>query len=65
MIKVVKLYLISEQVDQKGNNIDYKQINSILWELQRQTRDIKNKTVQLCWEWMNYAAAYCERYESV
>lgn len=50
LTKIVKLYLISEQIDKDGNRVDYKEINSILWNLQKQTRDIKNKTVQLCWE---------------
>ena len=48
LTKIVKLYLISEQIDKDGNRVDYKEINSILWNLQKQTRDIKNKTVQLC-----------------
>lgn len=61
MIKVVKLYLISEQIDQEGKIIDYKKINSVLWDLQRQTRDIKNKTVQLCWEWMNFSSEYYKK----
>lgn len=55
LTKIVKLYLISEQIDKDGNRVDYKEINSILWNLQKQTRDIKNKTVQLCWEWMNFS----------
>lgn len=56
LTKIVKLYLISEQIDKDGNRVDYKEINSILWNLQKQTRDIKNKTVQLCWEWMNFSS---------
>lgn len=46
LTKIVKLYLISEQIDKDGNRVDYKEINSILWNLQKQTRDIKNKTVR-------------------
>lgn len=58
MIKVIKVYLISEQVDKDGNTVDFKKINTILWELQRQTRAIKNKTVQLCWEWLGFSSDY-------
>ena len=50
MTKVTKVYLISEQIDKDGNKIDFKKISELLWNLQRQTRDIKNKCVQLCWE---------------
>ena len=63
MTKVVKVYLISEQVDKDGNKIDYKKISSLLWDLQRQTRDIKNKTVQLCWEWLGYSSDYYKKNE--
>lgn len=41
MTKVVKLPLICEQSDKDGNSIDYKKIYEILFELQRQTREIK------------------------
>ena len=60
LTKVVKLYLISEQINKEGQKIDYQRINSILWDLQKQTRDIKNRTVQLCWEWMNFSSDYCK-----
>lgn len=51
MTKVVKVYLISKVTDKNGDQVDYKKVNGILWELQRQTREIKNKTIQLCWQW--------------
>ena len=35
LTKIVKLYLISEQIDKDGNRVDYKEINSILWNLQK------------------------------
>lgn len=63
LTKVVKLYLISEQINKEGQKIDYQRINSILWDLQKQTRDIKNRTVQLCWEWMNFSSDYCKTQE--
>lgn len=58
LVKVVKIYLISEQFDKAGNRIDYKEVNKILWELQKQTRKAKNKTVQLLWEWNNFSSDY-------
>lgn len=63
LTKVIKLYLISEQINKEGQKIDYQRINSILWDLQKQTRDIKNRTVQLCWEWMNFSSDYCKTQE--
>lgn len=58
MNKVVKLALICEQKDKDGNDVDYKEINGLLWELQRQTREIKNKTIQYCWEWNGFSSDY-------
>ena len=55
--------MISEQINKEGQKIDYQRINSILWDLQKQTRDIKNRTVQLCWEWMNFSSDYCKTQE--
>lgn len=52
--KVTKIYLISDQLDENGKQVDYKNIYKILWELQNQTRKIKNKVIQLCWEDMNW-----------
>lgn len=58
MTKVVKLPLICEQSDKDGNPIDYKKIYEILFELQRQTREIKNKSIQYCWEFSNFSSDY-------
>ena len=58
MNKVVKLALICEQKDKDGNEVDFKEINKLLWELQKQTREIKNKTIQYCWEWNNLSSEY-------
>lgn len=41
MNKVVSLFLISEQKDKNGQEVNYKEINKILWDLQNQTREIK------------------------
>lgn len=58
MVKVVKFGLICEQVDKDKNPVDYKDIYKILWDLQRQTRELKNKAVQLCWEYSGFESEY-------
>ena len=58
MTKVVKLALISKTVDKDGKEIPYKDICHTLWDLQRHTREIKNKAVQYCWEWQGFASDY-------
>ncbi len=57
MNKVVKLALLSKTV-KDGKEIPYKDIFRLLWDLQHQTREIKNKTVQYCWEWNNFSSDY-------
>ena len=61
MNKVVRLALISETYDKDGNEVDYKEINKLLWELQKQTREIKNKSIQLCWEYNNFSSDYYKK----
>ena len=51
MTKVVKVYLLCNVTDRNGNKVNYKTVNRILWDLQKETRAVKNKAVQLCWEW--------------
>lgn len=58
MTKVVKLRLICEQLDKNGEEVKYTDIYKILFGLQDQTRTIKNKTVQICWENMNWELEY-------
>ncbi len=58
MVKVARFVLICHQTDEDGNEIDYKEIFHYLWELQRQTREIKNKAVQICWDFQNKSLAY-------
>lgn len=58
MTKVVKVYLISKVVNAKGEEVKYEDINKILWQLQHETRQLKNKIVQLCWEWNNFQSDY-------
>ena len=63
MNKVVKLRLIVDQTDKDGNKVEYNDICKILWELQKQTREIKNKTIQLCWEYYNFRSDYYEMHQ--
>ena len=58
MQKVLKVQLICEHFDQEGNAVDYKTICKLLWELQKQTREIKNKSIQYCWEYSNFSSDY-------
>lgn len=58
MIKVTRFSLIIHQMDKDGNEIDYQKIRDYLWELQKQTRTIKNKAVQICWDFQNKSMAY-------
>ena len=58
MNKVVRVYLICDHTDKDGNVISHNEIYRLLWDLQKQTREIKNKTVQLCWEWYNFSSDY-------
>ena len=64
MVKVVRLSLITEQLDKDGNPVDYKEVNRILWDIQRQTREIKNKTVQYCWEYSNFSSEYYKEHQT-
>ncbi len=57
MIKATRIPLISK-TERDGKQIPYKDICKILWELQNETRTIKNKAVQLCWEWLGYSSDY-------
>lgn len=63
MTKVAKIYLISKVTDKNDKEIKYEDICKILWNLQKDTRLIKNKVIQLCWEWMNYSSDYKEKNE--
>ncbi len=33
--------------------MDYKEVYRVLWELQKQTRTMKNKAIQICWDFQN------------
>ncbi len=51
--KVVKIPLIS--IIEK---LDYPAVCKELWKIQNDIRNIKNKTIQLCWEWQNFKHDY-------
>ncbi len=56
MIKVMKFQII------KPVTTTWKTFGNILYSLQRETRDIKNKTSQLCWEYMGFNSDYKEKF---
>lgn len=58
MTKVVKLALISNVTDKDGNKVEYNELNRCLWELQKETRDLKNAVVRECWEWYGFTNDY-------
>ena len=58
MTKVIKVYLISKVLNANGEEVNYEDVNKILWQLQHETRQLKNKIVQLCWEWNNFQSDY-------
>lgn len=64
MTKVVKVYLISKVLNANGEEVKYEDVNKILWQLQHETRQLKNKMVQLYWEWSNFKSDYHEKNEN-
>lgn len=58
MVKVTRIPLISCSSYLDGTEIPYRDVCKMLWTLQDQTRAIKNKTIQLAWEWNGFSADY-------
>ena len=56
MIKIMKFEII------KPVNIDWKVLGDVLYILQRETRDMRNKASQLCWEYMGFSSDYKEKF---
>lgn len=54
MNKVVRVALISK-TQRDGEEVPYKDICRVLWDLQRETREVKNKTIQQAWEWHGFS----------
>lgn len=58
MNKVLKVYLISNVVNKNNEEVNYKDVYKLLWDIQKETRIVKNKAVQLCWEWYGFSSDY-------
>ena len=58
MTKVVKLALINNVTDKNGNKVEYYDLNKCLWDLQKETRDLKNTVIRECWEWYGFSNDY-------
>ena len=58
MTKVVKIPLMVDAINKDGEQIDYKEVYKMLWHIQDEVRSVKNKTIQLLWEWNGYASDY-------
>ena len=58
MTKVVKLALISKVTNKKGEEVDFKEVCRCLWDLQNETRELKNNVIRECWEWYNFSNDY-------
>lgn len=56
MIKIMK-YQIVKPID-----TSWKVLGGILNDLQKETRDMRNKTSQLCWEWNGFNSDYKEEH---
>lgn len=56
MIKVMKFQII------KPIDIDWSMLGDIFYTLQRETREIRNKTSQLCQEYMGFTSDYKDNY---
>lgn len=56
MVKVMKYQII------KPIDIDWQTLSNIFYTLQKETRDIRNKTSQLCWEYMGFTSDYKLKY---
>lgn len=73
MVKVAKIYLSpSYKSDENGgstikhgdgSDATYKEICGVLWDLQREIRTIKNRTVSDLWEWCGFSADYKEKHD--
>lgn len=57
MIKVVRVPLIYQEEE-----LTYTQVCDILWKMQKQTRYIKNRVIQLCWEFNGFSSDYKKTY---
>lgn len=56
--KVMRYQLI------KPMDCDWSLLGKVIRDLQYDTQQILNKTIQLCWEWQGFSANYKKRYDS-
>ena len=59
IVKVMKYELKYE-----SGCADFNEMQNELWKLQRQTREVMNRTVQLCYHWSYVQAEYCKQHGS-
>lgn len=57
IVKVMKYELKYE-----SGCADFNEMQNELWKLQRQTREVMNRTVQLCYHWSYVQADYCKQH---
>ena len=58
MTKTTKIQLISKNDDV----LEYKEVNKLLWELQRETRTAANRCIQLCWEYSGFESDWKKKH---
>mgnify|MGYP000906735207 CR=1 FL=1 len=59
MIKVVRYQIVPVEMEQ----FTFKQIYAVLWQLQKETMQIANRTIQLCWEFAGFERDYKRRFD--
>lgn len=59
IVKVIKYELKYE-----SGCADFNEMQNELWKLQRQTREVMNRTIQLCYHWSYVQAEYCKQHGS-
>lgn len=57
IVKVMKYELKYE-----SGCADFNEMQNELWKLQRQTREVMNRTIQLCYHWSYVQADYCKQH---
>ena len=63
LVKVTRIPLICNVRDRDGKEVNYKDVFTLLWELQKETRRIKNKAIQLLWEWNGFSSDYKKKFD--
>lgn len=69
-VKVAKIYLDPRKYDKATDTFaemtieECRNMNSILWNIQRYVRTLKNRTIQYCWEWNGFSSDYNKQHGS-